>query len=215
MNNQLRTRLAARKLLTQPLDVALADRIFSESLIVGLKPWHSVLNIELTSDNVPTTGKAIYRMFVLAQADIEPFKVYNGANDADNLFFAPETNLLYRTLHDIDHALHYRQGLGTTSEASELYLNGLMAKRAYKYAKVVGYTTMQAIMTFLTVYHDNVGQVKYYFVNHDFCENQKELTHGYLKECKGMQYLSSGMVTSAKQHMIKLLMDCKVDTSDL
>lgn len=210
MNTQLRNKLANRQLKAQMLDVELADKIFGASLVDGLKPYNSMIDIEFTANDVPSTGKAIHKMYNNAIARLETFKVYNAFNDAENLFFTPETNLLYRTLHDIDHAINYSNGKGTTSRDSELYLNCLMAKRAYTYAIDNGYTQAQAIMTFLCVYHDNVGQVNYYFVNNDFCENQKDLTNKLLSECQGMKYLSNGLVTSAKQFMYGLMNTCNV-----
>lgn len=202
--------IANRAQVIQPLNIELADRIFGESLAYGLKPFNGLLNVELTEENVPQSGKGIYKMYILALDGVENFRVFNGANDAKNLFFTPDTNILYRTLHDIDHALHYKQGKGTTTKENELFLNCLMAKRAYDYAIESGYTLAQAVMTFLAVYHDTVGQVYYYFKNNDFCENQKELTKQLLRECKGMAYLKNGSITSAHQYIFGLMNECKV-----
>ena len=202
--------VANRAQVIQPLNVTLADKIFSESLIDGLQAFNGLLNIELTEKNVPQSGKGIYKMYLLAMDGVENFRVYNGANEAKNLFFTPDTNLLYRTLHDIDHALHYKQGKGTTTQANELFLNCLMAKRAFDYAIKSGYTLAQSVMTFLSVYHDTVGQVYYYFENNDFCENQKDLTNQLLSDCQGMKYLNNGSITSAHQYIIGLMNTCKV-----
>ena len=202
--------IANRAQVIQPLNVELVDKIFGESLIDGLKPFHSKLSIELSEKNVPQTGKGIYKMYLLALDGVENFRVFSGANKAKNLFFTPETNLLYRTLHDIDHALHYKQGKGTTTKANELFLNCLMAKRAFDYAIKSGYTLAQSVMTFLAVYHDTVGQVYYYFKNNDFCENQKDLTNQLLSDCQGMKYLNNGSITSAHQYIIGLMNTCKV-----
>lgn len=202
--------IANRAQVIQPLNIDLADRIFGESLAYGLMPFIGLLNVELTDKDVPQSGKGIYKMYLLALDGVENFKVFNGANDAKNLFFTPETNLLYRTLHDIDHALHYKQGKGTTSKDNELFLNCLMAKRTYDYAIESGYTLAQACMAFLAVYHDTVGQVYYYFKNNDFCENQKDLTNKLLSECQGMEYLNNGSITSAHQYIIGLMHQCKV-----
>lgn len=202
--------VATRAQVIQPLNIVLADKIFSESLIDGLKPFNGTLNIELTEKNVPQSGKGIYKMYILALDGVENFRVFNGANDAKNLFFTPDTNLLYRTLHDIDHALHYKQGKGTTTKENELFLNCLMAKRAFDYAIKSGYTLAQSVMTFLSVYHDTVGQVYYYFENNDFCENQKDLTNQLLSDCQGMKYLNNGSITSAHQYIIGLMNTCKV-----
>lgn len=202
--------IANRAQVIQPLNVELADKIFSESLIDGLQAFNGKLNVELTEKNVPQTGKGIYKMYVLALDGIENFRVFSGANDAKNLFFTPDTNLLYRTLHDIDHATHYKQGRGTTAKENELFLNCLMAKRAFDYAIKSGYTLAQSVMAFLTVYHDTVGQVYYYFDNNDFCENQKQLTADLLADCEGMQYLNNGSITTAYQYIVGLMNTCKV-----
>lgn len=202
--------IANRAQVIQPLNIELADKIFSESLIDGLQDFNGKLNIELTEKNVPQSGKGIYKMYILALDGVENFRVFNGANEAKNLFFTPDTNILYRTLHDIDHALHYKQGKGTTTKANELFLNCLMAKRAFDYAIKSGYTLAQSVMTFLSVYHDTVGQVYYYFENNDFCENQKDLTNQLLSDCQGMKYLNNGSITSAHQYIIGLMNTCKV-----
>ena len=202
--------IASRAQVIQPLNIELADKIFSESLIDGLQDFNGKLNIELTEKNVPQSGKGIYKMYILALDGVENFRVFNGANEAKNLFFTPDTNILYRTLHDIDHALHYKQGKGTTTKANELFLNCLMAKRAFDYAIKSGYTLAQSVMTFLSVYHDTVGQVYYYFENNDFCENQKDLTNQLLSDCQGMKYLNNGSITSAHQYIIGLMNTCKV-----
>lgn len=213
--NTLKQNIAVRALKSQFLDAALADEIFVGALSTSLVPFYQMLNVELTENNVPQSGKGIYKMYVLAVDGIENFRVFSGANDAKNLFFTPETNILYRTLHDIDHALYYKQGKGTTSKANELFLNCLMAKRAYRYAIKAGYTQAQAVMTFLCVYHDTVGQVHYYFENNDFCENQKALTLELLLTCKGMEYLRTGSVTAAKHYMLGLMNHCNVSTNDI
>ena len=170
------------------------------------KFFASLAPLKTLKFSTPSSAK----MYILALDGVENFRVFSGANDAKNLFFTPETNLLYRTLHDIDHALHYKQGKGTTSKDNELFLNCLMAKRAFDYAIKSGYTLAQSVMTFLSVYHDTVGQVYYYFKNNDFCENQKDLTNQLLSDCQGMKYLNNGSITSAHQYIIGLMNTCKV-----
>ena len=214
-NTALIATLSARKFPSAVATVALTDKVFSEAMIAALKPYNGLLDIELTADNVPQTGKGIYKMYKIALTKADTFRVFNGANDANNLYFTPDTNLLYRTLHDIDHALHYKQGKGTTSKASELYLNCLMAKRAYTYAIKSGYTQAQAVSTFLAVYHDTVGQVYFYFKNNDFCDNQKALTTQLMAECKGIEYLKNGMVSSAMAYCKGLMLGCGLSIDDI
>ena len=87
---------------------------------------------------VPSTGKAIHAMWEQAKAGKGVFFVYSGANDASNLYFSPRVNLLYRTVHDFDHAINYSVNRGTTKYEDELYLNCLMAKRGIVTGKQIG-----------------------------------------------------------------------------
>ena len=214
-NTALIATLSNRKFHSVAATVALTNKVFSEAMIDALKPYNSLLDVEFTADNVPQTGNGIYKMYNIALTKVDTFKVFNGANDADNLYFTPDTNLLYRTLHDIDHAQHYKLGKGTTSKASELYLNCIMAKRAYTYAIKSGYTQAQAVNTFLAVYHDTVGQVYYYFKNNDFCDNQKALTTQLMAECEGMEYLKNGGVTAATAYCRRLMLGCGITIDDI
>lgn len=213
-NRTIRNLLGNRPRPTQELNRELADVIFFAALQHGIQDVDSAIRFEYTTDDVPETGKAIYAMYEEALCG-ETFKVFSGANDASNLFFSPQTNLLYRTLHDIDHAREYHSGRGTTKLEDELYLNCLMAKRVYTYAIENGYTEAQALMCFFCVYHDNVGQVLYYRDNKDFVVNQREHTELLLSKCAGIKALAEGGVVLARLIMVGNLNACQVGWTDV
>ena len=164
-----------------------------------------------TQDAVPETGKAIYSMWREAKRGRVPFKVFNGSNDAENLYFSPEVNLLYRTVHDIDHAIAYAVGRGTTKYEDELYLNCLMAKRIHDWTVQCSfYTEADALEVFFAVYHDTVGQVQYYKEHGDFCADQRTNTIRLMNGCTGVSFLKHGMLTPARQVMLSMLNECGV-----
>ena len=169
------------------------------------------IEFEYTEDNVPQSGKGIYKMYHDACAGAGTFRVFSGANAAANLYFSPETNLAYRAVHDLDHAAHYVEGRGTTSKASELYLNCLMAKRVYSYALNHGYSRTEALKAFFEVYWDTVGQVHYYFEHNDFCADQKALTTKLVSECRGVKAVLAGQLMEASLEMQDMLKHCNVD----
>ena len=157
--------------------------------------------------DVPETGKAIHAMWQNCKQYGAPFRVFNGANDADKLYFSPEVNLMYRAVHDLDHAVAYEIGRGTTKFEDELYLNCLMAVNAYKYT-VKHSSTERALKVFFAVYHDTVGQVLYYKEHRDFCVNQKVNTMRLINECKGVQAVLSGKIRVAYQVMQAYMVEC-------
>ena len=171
------------------------------------------ITVSYSSDEskVPSTGKAIHAMWEQAKAGKCTFVVYSGANDASNLFFSPLVNLLYRTVHDFDHAINYSVNRGTTKYEDELYLNCLMAKRVYDWTTCSDYYTEQdALMAFFAMYHDTVGQVKYYKEHGDFVVNQRQNTVDLLNNCKGYKAASVGQLRVAYQVMQACLRECGV-----
>lgn len=173
------------------------------------------LNNELcfayTSDGVPETGKAIHAMWREAKQGRMPFKVFNGANDASNLYFSPRVNLLYRAVHDVDHAIAYSVGRGTTKFEDEVYLNCLMAKRVHDWCLNCDvYTEADALAAFFAVYHDTVGQVLYYRDQGDFCTDQRGNTIKLINGCSGVEFLRQGMLAPARQVMVAYLTECGV-----
>lgn len=169
------------------------------------------IEFEYTTENVPQSGKGIYKMYQDACAGADTFRVFSGANAAKDLYFSPETNLAYRAVHDLDHAAHYMEGKGSTTKANELYLNCLMAKRVYSYALSHGYSRKEALKAFFEVYWDTCGQVDYYFEHNDFCSDQKALTTRLVSECRGCKAVLAGQLMVASLEMQAMLKRCNVD----
>lgn len=169
------------------------------------------IEFEYTTENVPQSGKGIYKMYHDACSGADTFRVFSGANNAADLYFSPKTNLAYRAVHDLDHASAFMEGRGTTSKANELYLNCLMAKRVYSYALNHGYSRTEALKAFFEVYWDTCGQVDYYFEHNDFCADQKALTTKLVSECRGAKAVQRGDLMTASIEMQRLLRECGVD----
>ena len=167
------------------------------------------LQLEFTSEGVPSTGKAIHAMWEVSKREGLPFKVFNGANDARNLYFSAGVNLCYRAVHDVDHAIAYEIGRGTTKYEDELYLNCLMARRVYLHA-IKNNDSLTALHAFFAMYHDTVGQVKFYKEHGTFLVNQRAHTVQLLNECTGMHFVNRGMLRPAYQVMINYLNECGV-----
>ena len=167
------------------------------------------LNFVYTDKGVPESGKAIHAMWQQAKHGNVPFKVFNGANAAENLYFSPRANLLYRAVHDVDHAIAYSIARGTTKYEDELYLNCLMAKRVYDWCtQDVYYTEQDALLAFFAMYHDTVGQVHYYKEHGDFVVNQRANTVELMNGCKGVWATKHGMLRIAYTVMRNYLREC-------
>lgn len=169
-----------------------------------------VNNIVYTCDEnlVPSTGKGIHAMYEAHRAENKPFYVFSGANDADKLFFSPDVNLKYRTIHDYDHAVAYAFGRGTTKYEDELYLNGLMAKNVLDTLLACGVDEKIAHQAFYAMYHDTVGQVHYYKRYGTFCENQRLHTASLLDNCKGFIFASREQLAISRQIICNMLKEC-------
>ena len=196
--------------LVRPVDVRLNGIVMQclrETLASAM--LHNGITIRYTSEAVPETGKAIHAMWEQAKLGMTPFRVLNSANDAENLYFSPQVNLLYRAVHDIDHALWYSVGRGTTKFEHELFLNCYMAKRVYDWCTQDSYYTEQdALLAFFAVYHDTVGQVYYYKAHGDFVVNQRANTIELMNECKGVWAAKHGMLRIAYTVMRSYLREC-------
>lgn len=190
--------------------VTATPAIFKGALFEVLERFNDI-EFEYTEANVPQSGKGIYKMWQQAAIGADTFRVYSGANAADDVYFTPTINLAYRAVHDLDHAAHYMEGRGTTSKANELYLNCLMAKRVYSYALNHGYSRTEALKAFFEVYHDTVGQVHYYFEHNDFCTDQKALTTRLVSECRGVKAVLANDLMTASIEMQRMLRECGVD----
>ena len=192
-------------LKTQPANL-LIDTIINRVLFKELEKFCG--RVQYTTEDIPSTGKDIHKMFEASVSQGTAFRVFNGANEADNLYLAPNTNLLYRAVHDLDHALAYSAGRGTTKFEDELYLNCLMAQRVYNGALALGYTEQDALACFFIMYHDTVGQVYYYASTGDFCVNQRAHTVHLLGSCLGYKYTKSNQLALARQLMLSCMVEC-------
>ena len=134
-----------------------------------------VLNVgivpTITSDGtcVPSSGKAIHAMFKNAQNLNAPFFVlWSSAEDS----ILGRANNYYRFVHDIDHALYFEGGQGTTKLKDELFLNLLMCQRIHDIVLFKTNNVILASKCFIVLYHDLIGQAEYYAEKGDFVENQ-------------------------------------------
>lgn len=202
--------MSAMKPLVRPVDVRLNGIVMQclrETLATMMV--NNGITIRYTSEAVPETGKAIHAMWEQAKLGMCAFHVLNSANEAENLYFSPQVNLLYRAVHDIDHALWYRAGKGTTKFEHELFLNCYMAKRVYDWCtQDVYYTEQDALLAFFAVYHDTVGQVYYYREHGDFVVNQRANTVELMNNCKGVWATKRGMLRIAYTVMRGYLQEC-------
>ena len=183
------------------------DRIFSSALRSVV--YNETIVPEYTSEGVPESGKAIHAMWLSSKERGTPFRVLNSANEGHLLYFSEGTNLLYRFIHDLDHAVAYEVGRGTTRYEDERYLNCLMARRVYLHA-IKSHDSLTALAAFFAVYHDTVGQVKFYKEHGTFLVNQRAHTVQLLNECTGMHFVKHGMLRPAYQVMINYLNECGV-----
>lgn len=189
---------------TKPVNPVL-DRIFNAALRSAV--YNETIVPEYTSEGVPESGKAIHAMWLSAKERDTPFRVLNSSNEGHLLYFSEGTNLLYRFIHDLDHAVAYEVGRGTTRYEDELYLNCLMARRVYLHA-IKTHDSLTALAAFFAVYHDAAGQVKFYKEHGTFLVNQRAHTVQLLNECTGMHFVNHGMVRLAYQVMIGYMVEC-------
>lgn len=158
-----------------------------------------------TSD-APMTGKAIKQAY--DNAFITGFMpIFDGGGI---MLWSHNANLAYRFCHDIDHALHYDIGLGTTSLKSERYLNCLMAYKVYKRMLSLKYKHDIAIQAFFIGYADWVGQAEAYQHTNKFVEDQASFVYNYLSDCKGYKLIKAGSTSLSLQYMQSCLLDCGV-----
>lgn len=189
------------------LDTELVNELFSQALNFELVKYQHI-TFSYVEDGVPETGRSIHDMFVNAKRYGGIFKVFNGANEEENLYFKPNVNLKYRKLHDIHHAEAYSVGMGgTTKLQDELRLNCKMAWLAFSYTNA-RYDLCSALSVFFAVYHDTVGQVHYYREHGDFVKNQKALTIEKINECVGVEMLNLGRINQAIQVMQAYCKEC-------
>ena len=159
------------------------------------------------AESVPSTGKAIHAMWRTALDQGKPFRVYSGDCQDHRMYFGREVNLMYRFVHDVDHAVNYEFGRGTTKYQDELYLNCGLALRVYK-SLINEVPKEEALACFFGVYHDTVGQAKFYKEHGVFIVDQLRHTQKLLDECSGVRLLKSGQVRLAYQVMLGYLGEC-------
>lgn len=187
------------------------DEAFNDCLKESLKSHTLQFTLSECENQVPSKGKDIKKMYDSSLNKNTPFYVFSGSNEASLLTFSQETNLLYRAMHDIDHALSYDHGLGTTSLKSEMFLNCFMAYRLYDYLVKRGDGEQFALMAFYMVYHDTVGQALYYSENQGFVVNQRVHTLNLLNECKGYAMAKQGLINISRQFFKVKLVECGVN----
>lgn len=133
-----------------------------------------VKNIVITSDTalVPNTGKAIFKQYTKNLQSNAPFYVLESHN---NCILGKVANEQYRLLHDVDHALNYPNGQGTTALRDEIYLNGLFANRVFKYLVNPARSKIDlrtALTAYVILIIDLLEQANFYSQKKHFIDNQ-------------------------------------------
>lgn len=134
----------------------------------------TVKNIVITDDAllVPSTGKAIFGQYIDNLQSNAPFYVLVSH---DNCILGKVANEQYRLLHDIDHALNYPNGLGTTALKDEIYLNGLFASRIFKHLVNPSRSKIDlrtALTAYVILIIDLLEQANFYSQKKYFIDNQ-------------------------------------------
>ena len=164
----------------------------------GIKPDYTM--------NAPTTGKQIKAAFNKAKLT-SLFPVYS--DTSNGCIFGNRCNLAYRFVHDIDHALHYDQGKGTTATKDEKFLNCLLCNRIYCIVKAK-HGECVALEAYFVLYADTVGQTINYAKTGDFVKDQAKFVVDLLERCKGYYFAKHGQVSLARQIMQAYNIDCGV-----
>lgn len=134
----------------------------------------TVENIVITSDAslVPSTGKAIFKQYTNNLQNHAPFYVLASH---DKCVLGKIANEQYRLLHDIDHALNYPNGQGTTLLKDEMYLNGLFASRIFKHLVNPSRSKIDlrtALTAYVILIIDLIEQANFYNQKKYFIDNQ-------------------------------------------
>lgn len=164
----------------------------------GFHPYHT--------SNAPATGKQIEVAFRKAPT-LGFMPIYDGGGI---MLWSREANLAYRFVHDIDHALHYSQGSGSTKLKDERFLNCLMALRVHDRMLALKYKENLAVQAFFIGYADWVGQAEDYARTGRNLDDQASFVYNYLLDCKGYNLAKAGQTELAKQVMYGCLVDCGV-----
>lgn len=134
----------------------------------------TVKNIVITDNAslVPSTGKAIFEQYINNLQSNAPFYVLASH---DNCILGKIANEQYRLLHDIDHALNYSNGQGTTALRDEIYLNGLFANRVFKHLVNPARSKIDlktALTAYVILIIDLIEQANFYSQKRNFIDNQ-------------------------------------------
>lgn len=142
--------------------------------IVQFYAQSTVKNIVITNNAllVPSTGKAIFKQYSNNLQNNAPFYVLASH---DKCILGKIANEQYRLLHDVDHALNYPNGQGTTALKDEFYLNGLFANRVFKYLAIPSRSKVDikvALYAYVILIIDLLEQANYYSQKKHFIDNQ-------------------------------------------
>jgi hypothetical protein len=160
--------------------------------------------VPLYTMNAPGTGKAIHAAWLQAQVS-GYFPVYS--DTSNGCIFGNECNLAYRFVHDIDHALAYEKGQGTTNLADEKRLNAKLCNRIYSIV-IEKHGENVALQAFFLLYADTVGQSLNYAKTGNFVADQIAFTANLVLECKGYKLACSGHTGLAQQYKLAYLLEC-------
>ena len=181
------------------------DNIFSLALAKSLQKVD--LQVEFVSNphDVPSTGKSIREAYELCVNDGKPMPIYTGGQY--QLYWSKRTNLMYRVLHDYDHAVHYPLGLGTTKLKDEKYLNGLMMWRVLCLPVSDDYKFVDLLDCAHALYYDLISTQQYYAAHGEFVLKQydfvQERMQNYLNKCVS--------VDSKLASIKRMLTECGLD----
>lgn len=183
----------------------LLDNIFSLALAKSLQKVRMPIVFEVDGAKCPSTGKAIKAAYDKAMSTCEPMPIFAGS--VDSLYWSVRTNLMYRVLHDYDHATHMPLGCGTTKLADEQYLNGLMLWRVLCLPVSDEYRYTDILDCVHAMYYDLIATQDYYHENGEFVADQ----YDFVQERMQNYYNKCINVDSKLASVKRLLTECGLD----
>lgn len=183
----------------------LLDNIFSLALAKSLQKVRMPIVFEVDGSKCPSTGKAIKAAYDKAMSTGEPMPIFAGS--VDSLYWSVRTNLMYRVLHDYDHATHMSLGCGTTKLADEQYLNGLMLWRVMCLPVSDAYRYTDILDCVHAMYYDLIATQDYYHENGEFVADQYTFVQERMSSYYARYTTVSDKLASAKL----LLRKCGID----
>ena len=177
------------------------------SIAVDYSERHQLAPAFVSAEKSPSTGKQIFAAYQAAINGDKQFPIL--ADTQDTSVYGREHNQLYRFIHDIDHAVAYQQGKGTTRLEHEVALNLQFTLKVFE--KVFYQTSRldSALMAFFICYYDTVGQAVEYSKTGNFVANQKQFVYDKLQSCKAWQALKHGQTMLARQYFDAILISHK------